>query len=90
LVAVIDLESLEYIFLDIDSDGIPVASANFNTIMDAIRPYTEMPKFSVYDLLHLHAESRGELVSNPEEAETTLKMEDFSQSYVEILKWMGI
>ncbi len=90
LVAVIDLESLEYIFLDIDANGIPVASANFNTIMDSIRPYTEMPKFSVYDLLHLHAESRGELVSTPEDAETTLKMDDFSQSYVEILKWMGI
>jgi hypothetical protein len=90
IVVVIDIETREYIFLDIDQDGIPVASANLTEILDAIRPYTELPKFSVYDLLTMHAMQRGGLVFEKEEAETVLEFEPFSESYVETLKWMGV
>ena len=89
IVAMIDLETQEYIFLDIDQSGIPVASANFDSIMDAVKPYTELPKFSVYDLLKLHAESRGKVVSK-DEADKHFIFDEFSSSYVEILKWMGV
>jgi hypothetical protein len=89
IVAMIDLETQEYIFMDIDQDGIPVASAQYEEILDAIKPYMEMPKFSVYDLLKLHTESRGTLVLEKEEAETVLD-EQFTESYTEIIKWMGV
>lgn len=90
IVVVIDIETKEYIFLDIDQDGIPVASANLSEILDAIKPYTELPKFSVYDLLTMHAMQRGGLVFEKEEAETVLEFEPFSESYIETLKWMGV
>lgn len=89
IVAVIDLETKEYIFLDIDQDGIPVASANFNKIMEALKPYSELPKFSVYDLLKMHVDSRGGTLVNEEDAELKINIEDFP-SYVEIGKWMGV
>ena len=90
IVVVIDIEAREYIFLDIDQDGIPVASANVTEILAAIKPYTELPKVSVYDLLTMHAMQRGTLVFEREEAETVLEFEKFSESYVETLKWMGV
>jgi len=91
LMSVIDIETQEYIHLDIDQKGIPVASANYNDILDAIKPYCEKPAFSVLDLLMLHIEARGgELVENKEDAETVFEFNDFSTSYVETLKLMGV
>lgn len=90
IVVIIDLESREYIYLDIDQDGIPVASSNTESILAVIKHYAEMPKFSVYDLLKLHVDTRGMLVDNIDHANLLCKVEDFSKSYVEILKWMGI
>lgn len=89
LVAVIDLETREYIFLDVDQAGIPVASANTEAILEAIQPYTTEPKFSVYHLLRMHAEARGQLVGNKEEAETKFEYAPFAESYVETLKMIG-
>jgi hypothetical protein len=88
IAAVIDLESLEYIFLDVDTTGIPVSSANFDKILEAIKPYTELPKFSVYDLLKLHVDVRGELVEQ-DDAELILNIDKFP-SYVDIGLWMGV
>ena len=91
VVGIIDLETREFVFLDIDSSGIPVASANTNQLLDAIKPYLEAPKFSVYHLLKLHAEARGgELVTVTEKAEEYFSFEDFSLSYVKTLSYMGI
>ena len=90
IVAVIDLETQEYIFLDIDQDGIPVASHNYNEILDSIKEYTEVPKFSVYDLLMLHIETRGQKVNNKEDADLVFTFDQFGDNYVEVLKYMGI
>jgi hypothetical protein len=90
IVAVIDLETQEYIFLDIDQNGIPIASFNYNQILESIQEYTEKPKFSAYDLLMLHVESRGEKVENKEGADLLFTFDKFSDNYVEILKYMGI
>jgi hypothetical protein len=90
IMAVIDLSTMEYIFLDIDQNGIPVASANVQQLLDAIKPYTELPKFSVYDLLTLHIDARGVNVKDEDKADIKLRFEDFESSYVEILKWMGV
>lgn len=89
IVAAIDLETYEYIFLDVDADGIPVASANFDKIMDALKPYTELPSFSVYNLIQLHTNVRGTEVESPDKADLIINMDSFP-SYVEIGKWMGI
>lgn len=90
LVAVIDVETQEYIFLDIDTAGIPVATANVNAMLEAIKPYCEPPKFSVYDLLVMHTNARGKLVTDESKAETVFKYDDFANSYVETLALMGV
>ncbi|GAF79064.1 unnamed protein product [marine sediment metagenome] len=88
IMSVIDLETREVIHLDIDQDGIPVASANFEEIMAAIKPYCEPPTFSVHHLLELHVETRGKIVDNEKDADVSLKFKDFSESYVETLKYI--
>jgi hypothetical protein len=91
LISLIDLETQEYIHLDIDQNGIPVSSVRVDDMLDAIRPYCEAPKFSVYDLMLLHVDARGgELVSADEKADTYFGFEEFSNSYVETLKYMGV
>jgi len=91
LAVIIDLETREYIYMDIDSTSLPVASMSVKDTIAAIKPYTDAPKFSVYDLALLHAEVRGaELVEKEEEANTCFKFEEYSQSYIEILKLMGV
>lgn len=90
LIGILNLKTQEFIFLDIDMDGIPVASANTNKILETIKPYTDPPKFSVYDLLKIHVDSRGILVDNVDDADINFKFDDFSASYVKILEFMGI
>lgn len=90
LVSVIDLETLEVIHLDLDKDGIPVASADINGLLEAIKPYCELPKFSVYDLLSLHARNRGSIVDMKENADKVFNFGDFSESYVGVLEYMGV
>jgi len=87
--SVIDLSTREVIHLDVDTDGVPVASANVQNILDAIEPYCHPPVFSVYDLILMHVESRsGELCDNKEESDISFDYNKFSESYVETLKLM--
>ena len=88
IVAIIDVETQEYIFLDIDQEGLPVASENYNEILSIIKEYTDNPKFSVFDLLMLHINNRGEVIDNKNDADKLFTFEDFSKDYVEILKYM--
>lgn len=90
LMSVIDLETRESIHLDIDQNGV-VASNDINQLLESIKPYCELPKFSVLDLLLLHIEARGgELVNKVEDSETQFIFEEFSESYVKIMEFMGV
>jgi len=89
--SVIDLNTREVIHLDIDTDGVPVASGSVQELLDAIEPYCHPPKFSVFDLIVMHINARGgTLCGNIEDSEISFKYKDFSDSYIETLKLMGI
>lgn len=90
LIAILDLETKEYIMLDIDSDGWVTARSDTRSVLNAIEQYAQLPKVSVYDLLTLHVEGRGKQVTLDNNVDTYFKFEDFSNSYEEIGKWMGI
>ena len=90
IVSMIDLETQEFIHLDIDQEGIPVASANFDELMNAVRPYMEAPKFSLYELVMMHVEARGGEIVEAEDADTSFSFDDYSYSYIETLKLMGV
>ena len=89
LIGILDLETNEYIHLDLDQDGIPVARANYESTFREIQHYIQPPKFSVYDLVLLHLESRGNLVGSPEKAKVVLDRNTF-KTYTDILEWMGV
>lgn len=89
-IAVIDLETKEYIIVDEDVNsgmfGLNIIQhGDFRMVESLIVP----PKVSVYDLVLLHVESRGKLVSE-EKADTKFKFEDFSESYEKTGKLMGV
>lgn len=91
IAVMIDLETMEYIPLDIDSNSI-TATGDMESILTAMRMYMEPPKLSVYDLVMWHAEARrAEVVEQAEEGEevTHFRFEDFAGSYIETLKLMA-
>lgn len=91
IAVMIDLETMEYIPLDIDSNSI-TATGDTESLLTAMRMYMEPPKLSVHDLVMWHAESRGaEVVEQAEEGEevTHFRFEDFAGSYIETLKLMA-
>ena len=91
IAVMINLETMEYILLDIDSNNI-TATGDTESIFTAMRMYMEPPKLSVHDLVMWHAEARGaEVVEQAEEGEevTHFRFEDFSGSYIETLKLMA-
>lgn len=89
IVSMFDLEKMEYIFIDMDSEGSRTASGDTN-ILKLVEGFSSEIKFSVYDLLHMHAQSRGLVVVDPEHAETVFTYKDFSESYEKTAMMMGI
>ena len=91
LVAIVDLETLEYIYIDEDLEGFPVATMNVNDLLALVDRYSSPPKISAYDILSMHVEARGgELAPSQEGTDQCFSFGDFSGSYVELLKYMGV
>jgi hypothetical protein len=89
LIAIIDLETKEYIMLDIDSSGI-TARGDVKNTLKVVEQYSKLPKVSVYDLVLLHVEARGKQVTLNHNVDTYFKAEDFMNSYEETGKLMGV
>jgi hypothetical protein len=91
LVGVYDLKTGEYIHLDLDYGNFSsyVNQGKADSFFEAIKPYIEPPKVSVYDLLQWHVEARGRMVSK-EVADKHFLYEDFSGSYTKTLEYMGV
>lgn len=90
LAVMIDLETMEYIPLDIDSHSI-TATGDADAILTAMQMYMEPPKLSVRDLVMWHVAARGgEVVTETTEDEEVqhFRFEDFAGSYIETLKLM--
>lgn len=91
LIAAYDLETREYIHLDLDFSTFQnyVNRGQSAAFFAALAPYIELPKLSVYDLLLWHVEARGRLVSK-ETAETHFMYDDFGSSYTKTIEFMGV
>ena len=93
LVGAYDLETREYIHLDLDWTTMSgYVNGQGSELMKTIELYTCDPKISVYDLLEWHVSARGMQVPiDLIDHETTLfRNEDFISSYVETMKFMGV
>jgi hypothetical protein len=80
---IIDIDQREYIIVDQDNDGMGITVDT--KFIDGL---VSEPKVSVYDLLSMHVEARGEKVEDPEETTTAFTFEQFSTDYTETLKYM--
>jgi hypothetical protein len=90
LIAIIDLETKEYIMLDIDSSGWVTARGDVKNTLKVVEQYSQLPKVSVYDLVLLHVEGRGRQVTLDDNVDTHFKFEDFMSSYETTGKLMGV
>lgn len=91
LIGIYDLETREYIHLDIDWNEICnyISESSSSSIFDAIKPYIELPKISVYDLVMWHVNARGRIVDKAS-ATTHFVFEDFSSNYTKVIELLGV
>ena len=83
ITCVLDLTTKEYIQIDIEesNSGIQINEA-------AISGFCKVPDVSVYSLLRMHAETRGIIVENKEDADVKFEFDYFSKSYQNIIDYM--
>jgi len=86
---IFDLVNREYIMVVKPWEGIPTPACDSNGTPIALQKWQSPPKFSVYDLLELHVNSRGKHVPLGKETKQFL-YEDFVQSYEALSEWMGV
>ena len=92
LVGIFDLITREYIHLDLDyGTDIQrmIGGADIAGVMNYIRQYCEPPKVSVYDLVRMHVEARGQSVGF-EDSDVQFMSQDYVHSYDKTLLLMGV
>lgn len=89
ILAAIDLKSLEWITIDVDSSG-NTASGSMKDIQAMLNKYIVEPKMSIYSILEAHVLARKGMLTTPENAEEQFLFTDFSTDYSKILPWMGV
>lgn len=85
-VGLFDLQEKTWILIDEDICGIPVTFGR--NVEDYIKYFMTPPSFSVYHLMKLHAEARGCITEDKENADTVFKFDDFAFSYENTFKFM--
>jgi hypothetical protein len=89
-IAILDLVEKEYIWLDLELEirGLANLESTSNMVGQLIRGMINDTQLSVYDILSLHAESRGKIVSKAENATTKFEYDDFITSYDKVATFM--
>jgi hypothetical protein len=82
----IDLRTKEWILIDEDSNDGNVSTGHY--IDDVVRRIAEPPKVSAYDILKMHAENRGQMIQEIEDADVVFEFKDFSITYEKLLDFM--
>lgn len=88
-VCIIDLKQKEYIWADMEnqSRGLANLEANDGKTKEILMGLIHMNKMSVYDLLLLHAGSRGTIVPE-EDADVKFLYDEFVSDYIKIASYM--
>lgn len=90
LLAILDLNTKEYIFLDVDGNGSRNAINDLKSVRQVIDQYAGKPKISVYDLVMMHVKGRGREVTLDQNVDTYFHFNDFCNDYVKTGELMGI
>lgn len=90
VVCIVDLLERNYIWVDIEADRTLATLENTASrtaeVLDALIHGTKM---SLYELLSLHAQSRGTLISEEANADLALRWEDFVTDYARAASYMS-
>ncbi len=79
---ILDLEAREYIWADIEIDQAYSYIENTkDQIIDVVKSLTNMSRGSAYDLIALHAELRGKIVSSKAKADLVFEFDDLVNNY---------
>jgi hypothetical protein len=90
MICAVDLLDRSYIWLDIETDRQMAAYENIrSSAIEALKSIVEGGKLTAYDLLRLHAEARGSIVTNRNTAETEFKYEDFVMDYAKLASYLS-
>lgn len=89
MICIIDLQEREYIWTDVESTrslpNLENTKGATTSVLDAVLGCTRM---TVKDLLEIHADSRGTLVQNKDEATTIFDWESLVTDYAKIAAYM--
>lgn len=87
LPAIFDLQAKEILWLDLSLKGVPHWSNNvgnnLHNIQWMMKAFSEREWLSLSELLHLHVEARGQLVSSETEAETVFSVANETPFHIE-------
>lgn len=91
-VAILDLKTREYVWCDLElpSTGLAILESYGGQTHQMIKSLvnTDKEKLSVYDLLELHALSRGTITKNKENSDTKFEYDEFVTSYDKVATYM--
>lgn len=89
-IVLLDLYEKNYIWVDCELQSRDLANLESTSSMTAqlIKGLINNSHLSVYDLLLLHAESRGNVVSNKDNADTLFEYDEFVTSYEKVATYM--
>jgi hypothetical protein len=82
----IDFKNMEWILIDQDQAGVPIAAMQDSTAL--LEYFITEPTLSVYDILKMHVEVRGNQVTEIEDAEVVWLYDEFCTSYEKVAGYM--
>ncbi len=84
IVCILDLQTRDYVWADLESSGFPTFETTQFQTTSTLRALLQTPKFSIADLLSLHASARGSIAPTPQAAQSTFHWEDFITDYSKV------
>jgi len=89
-IAILDLQARDFIWVDMEANSKQLATVESNrgTTTGLMSWLLNNENLTVYDLLLLHIESRGKLVSEEKDSDVQFKYEDFVTSYEKVATYM--
>jgi hypothetical protein len=87
---VVDLRERNYIWADVESERVlPTLENTASRTIEVVRALVQNTKMSVYELLTLHAQTRGTLVTDATSADLDLRWEELVTDYAKVGQYMN-
>jgi hypothetical protein len=90
-ICIIDLKNRDYIWADTELErGLPVLENTTEANGELLRSLILGGKMSVYDLVKIHADARGKIVANRDDADVKIDWDELVTDYTKVGEYMNI